>query len=73
MPLEKGSSQETVSHNIHELVNAGHPQRQAVAIALHTAEDAMLRNNNQVSRNDGTCHGMDEARNYFKFLSGERT
>jgi hypothetical protein len=37
MPLESGSSRETVSHNISELVNSGHPQKQAVAIALKEA------------------------------------
>jgi hypothetical protein len=37
MPLEKGSSQETISHNISEMVHAGHPQNQAVAAAMHSA------------------------------------
>jgi len=34
VPLKKGSSQETVSSNISELVHSGRPQRQAIAIAL---------------------------------------
>lgn len=34
VPLEKGSSEKTISHNIAELVHAGHPQNQAVAIAM---------------------------------------
>jgi uncharacterized protein len=33
MPLASGSSQETISKNIAELVKAGHPQKQAEAIA----------------------------------------
>jgi hypothetical protein len=37
MPLEKGRSRETVSRNIRTEIAAGKPQRQAVAIALHTA------------------------------------
>lgn len=37
MPLEKGSSQKVISKNIAELVNAGHPQKQAIAIAFKSA------------------------------------
>lgn len=37
MPLTKGHSQKTVSHNIAEMINAGHPRDQAVAAALATA------------------------------------
>lgn len=40
MPLLPGKSQKTVSHNISEMVHAGHPQRQAVAAALNTARKA---------------------------------
>jgi hypothetical protein len=38
MPLEKGKSKATISHNIHEMQAAGYPHRVAVAAALHTAD-----------------------------------
>lgn len=37
MPLEEGNSQEAVSHNIKTEVEAGKPQKQAVAIAMSKA------------------------------------
>lgn len=37
MPLEKGKSKKIVSHNIKEMVQAGHPQKQAVAASLNQA------------------------------------
>lgn len=40
MPLQSGSSQETISANIKEMINAGHPREQAIAAALHTARQA---------------------------------
>jgi hypothetical protein len=37
MPLKSGSSKETVSENIKELMDSGRNQKQAVAIALDKA------------------------------------
>ena len=37
MPLKHGSSPETISENIREMMRAGHPKDQAIAAALSTA------------------------------------
>lgn len=37
MPLKHGSSKETISSNIREMMHSGYPQKQAVAAALETA------------------------------------
>lgn len=43
MPLRKGSSKEVISENIRELIRAGHPQKQAIAIALSEARRLKLK------------------------------
>jgi hypothetical protein len=37
MPLQKGSSKETISQNIRHEMHKGKPQKQAIAIAMRTA------------------------------------
>ena len=37
MPFKHGKSQKTISSNISEMIQAGHPQKQAIAAALNTA------------------------------------
>lgn len=37
MPLKPGSSRDTVSANISEMVHSGYPQKQAVAASLSNA------------------------------------
>jgi hypothetical protein len=46
MPLKKGYGKKTVSKNIKAEMDAGKPQKQAVAIALETARTAAKKAGN---------------------------
>lgn len=40
MPLLPGKDKKTISNNIKEMVEAGHPQKQAIAAALSKARQS---------------------------------
>ena len=51
MPLKKGSSKETISANIRELMHTGrYPQKQAIAIAYSEAGKSRKRTRKQKHR-----------------------
>lgn len=73
MPLQSGSSHEVISANIAELVKAGHPQKQAAAIAYKkagrgTADDAGLLTKGSVNYSPGK--GETKCRNCEHFVTG---
>lgn len=37
MPLKKGKSKKIISQNIAEMIESGHPRKQAIAASLNTA------------------------------------
>ena len=43
MPLQKGSSQKTISSNISELRHSGYDQKQSIAIAMNKAGKSKKR------------------------------
>jgi len=57
MPLQKGGSQKVISQNIKEMMDAGHPQSQAVAAAMHYAGRA--RSMHKDSGNHVSTHKQD--------------
>lgn len=64
MPLKKGSSDETVSANISELVHSGRPQGQAVAIAMSQAGKKKSK--------PGNPHGMKPGHPYMGVADAAR-
>lgn len=55
MPLKKGRSKKVISSNIKELEEAGHPPKQAVAIALFKVAKSKVKHqgNKQMRRGAG--------------------
>lgn len=58
MPLSQGTSQKTISHNIGEMVNAGHPQSQAIAAALNTARQSRAGGGQNITQTTGNMPYM---------------
>ena len=52
MPLKEGSSQETISQNIRELMDNGYPQQQAIAIAMSKAGKSNRDTGDEMDTND---------------------
>lgn len=65
MPLEKGSSDATVSRNIKREIEAGKPQKQAVAIALTEAGKS-----NKYEKQPITGYGL---RCPYRWIPGTKT
>lgn len=55
MPLEKGSSRKAFSHNVAAEMDAGKPQKQAVAIAYHEAGEKKMAEGGEV---DGDAEAL---------------
>ena len=58
MPLAKGHSQKVISHNISEMVAAGHPQNQAIAAALNTARQSRAGGGQNITQTTGNMPYM---------------
>lgn len=56
MPLKPGTSKDTISQNISEMVHAGHPQDQSIAAALSTAREGNKRGGKVTKVHKGAIH-----------------
>lgn len=56
MPLKKGASKATISNNIREMMNAGHPHNQAVAAALNEARESGAKIPKKKSKSKSDCN-----------------
>lgn len=51
MPLQKGKSNAVIGNNIRELRDSGHPQNQAIAIAMKQAGKTRKKKRSNKKRN----------------------
>lgn len=54
MPLSKGKSQKAISHNISEMIAAGHPRNQSIAAALSVARSVGKADGGEIKAFHGT-------------------
>jgi hypothetical protein len=60
IPLEEGSGQSVISHNIAEMIKSGHPPDQAKA----AAEENARQTSHDAFNNAGHLSGMEEILNH---------
>ena len=56
MPMKKGHSHEVISSNIHEMVKAGHPVKQAIAASLAHARKSKMFEGGEVESGGHDLH-----------------
>lgn len=60
MPLKKGSSEETISENISQLMDEGYPQKQAIAIALRESGQSKYDSEEEKDEESFSCHDEEK-------------